>query len=676
MIPVRNKDIINANVGSNELVDSNPEKVEESLALIEDLKFFLATAPANWQENQVIRRYYLNNDEGFVSCVFWNNLYYITGTDIVRCCIYRMQKFGRQVIERKKFEEGIFSDLRNLKCGVDATLEMPKSEFLAFLYKNMCLKTQKKQKVFFWFSVPHDKLFADALERDLKREITGQSSTTTPISEPALSFCYSEKSGMSLYDQVLHHLDSQKTNISQISTTELPVNLNNSSPTLRRSDNDLFEQTGGIPQDESCKDISTECDPQKLIIENSDNDPVDETEYSINLDAQPSEILKGDVDEFPFEYFPVEIEYPQHDQNKILNTSCYDNEVEMLPMTLPLSASIYENPYIYEDLPNIPMSTLNNKYIHHSSYVPTNKGDSIPNSEFDVIDIKKQSKENEHKFSPPRLDSPQNLDTCDDFAEMSIPNSNTDFRQMNILQDNYMHLYGNAYPNMYLNGYPGVYPNGYTNSYTNGYINGYPSGYHLPMVSNGDMSFLADSYFSQYQMDDHNHEASMSHAQDLYLPHTMHSHHAGMSFPHNYRKPSASMYMNISPYTPKPPGPSINKNVPFNICLHPSSYYHRMGIHNQLRGFPSIQATSVPQPTSANRFFFNMSNRTNTPEKVMKPKIANKKSPAYKLSTMSTPVQHEHLEKKSETDAIQISETADLIESEHAQSTTHDDNNK
>ncbi|EGV60405.1 hypothetical protein CANTEDRAFT_127609, partial [Yamadazyma tenuis ATCC 10573] len=150
------------------------DEVKESLRLIEDLKFFLATAPANWQQNQVIRRYYLNPDEGFVSCIFWNNLYYITGTDIVRCIVYKFQQFGRKIIDRKKFEEGIFSDLRNLKTGTDAILEHPKSAFLDFLYKNNCLRTQKKQKVFFWFSVAHDKLMADALERDLRKEHAGQ----------------------------------------------------------------------------------------------------------------------------------------------------------------------------------------------------------------------------------------------------------------------------------------------------------------------------------------------------------------------------------------------------------------------------------------------------------------------------------------------------------------------
>jgi hypothetical protein len=38
------------------------------------------------------------------------------------------------------------------------------------------------------FSVPHDRLFLDALERDLKREKEGMATTTEIIGEPARSF--------------------------------------------------------------------------------------------------------------------------------------------------------------------------------------------------------------------------------------------------------------------------------------------------------------------------------------------------------------------------------------------------------------------------------------------------------------------------------------------------------
>ena len=129
-----------------------------------------------------------------------SNLFHISGTDIVRCLAFRFQAFGRPVKNSKKFEEGIFSDLRNLKSGTDASLEEPKSPFLDFLYKNNCIRTQKKQKVFYWYSVPHDRLFLDALERDLKREKMGQEATTVAVSEPALSFEFD--SSQSLFEQL------------------------------------------------------------------------------------------------------------------------------------------------------------------------------------------------------------------------------------------------------------------------------------------------------------------------------------------------------------------------------------------------------------------------------------------------------------------------------------------
>jgi len=165
---------------------------------VDELKYWLATAPANWDSDQNIQKFQLPNGE-CISCVLWNSLYHITGTDIVRSLVFRFQAFGRPVRNIKKFEEGVFSDLRNLKPGTDASLEEPKSEFLEMLYKNNCIRTQKKQKVFYWYSVPHDRLFLDALERDLKREKMNIEPTTVAVSEPALSFSFD--STQSLYDQ-------------------------------------------------------------------------------------------------------------------------------------------------------------------------------------------------------------------------------------------------------------------------------------------------------------------------------------------------------------------------------------------------------------------------------------------------------------------------------------------
>ncbi|KAI0830052.1 hypothetical protein BC628DRAFT_1416390 [Trametes gibbosa] len=199
----------------------------ELLEHLDRLKFFLATAPSRWNSDPsssssaglpfnpgmagmgvpaghphsahpALNRFLLPNQE-YVSCVLWGGLYHITGTDIVRALVFRFEAFGRPVRNMKKFEEGVFSDLRNLKPGVDACLEEPKSPFLDLLFKYQCIRTQKKQKVFYWFSVPHDRLFLDALERDLKREKMGHEPTTVVVGEPALSFSYDPK--RSLYEQ-------------------------------------------------------------------------------------------------------------------------------------------------------------------------------------------------------------------------------------------------------------------------------------------------------------------------------------------------------------------------------------------------------------------------------------------------------------------------------------------
>ncbi|CAN6609742.1 hypothetical protein TRVA0_004S01640 [Trichomonascus vanleenenianus] len=179
--------------------ESLANQYAKTLKELIELKIFLASAPANWDRSQNKKPFKLPSDE-IVHCVYWNNVFYITGTDIVRCLTYRFQAFGRNVVNKKKFEEGIFSDLRNLKCDTDAILEEPKSPFLDFLYRNNCVRTQKKQKVFHWYSVGHDRLFLDALERDLKKESLGRMASTQAVNEPALSFRYDSQ--QSLHDQL------------------------------------------------------------------------------------------------------------------------------------------------------------------------------------------------------------------------------------------------------------------------------------------------------------------------------------------------------------------------------------------------------------------------------------------------------------------------------------------
>lgn len=215
---------------SNEAQQSLPQDAQVALQQVDNLKYFLISAPVDWSPDSLIRRFLLPTGE-YVSCVLWNNLFHVSGTDIVRCLSFRFQAFGRPVKNPKKFEEGIFSDLRNLKSGTDASLEEPKSPFLDFLYKNNCIRTQKKQKVFYWYSVPHDRLFLDALERDLKREKMNQEATTKAVAEPALSFEFD--SSQSLFEQLTK---AQQASSSSFATANANAYSQSTSPVLRATD--------------------------------------------------------------------------------------------------------------------------------------------------------------------------------------------------------------------------------------------------------------------------------------------------------------------------------------------------------------------------------------------------------------------------------------------------------
>ncbi|KAI9837486.1 MAG: hypothetical protein M1819_007134 [Sarea resinae] len=215
---------------SNEAQQSLPQDAQVALQQVDNLKYFLISAPVDWTPDQYIRRFLLPTGE-YISCVLWNNLFHISGTDIVRCLSFRFQAFGRPVKNTKKFEEGIFSDLRNLKSGTDASLEEPKSAFLDFLYKNNCIRTQKKQKVFYWYSVPHDRLFLDALERDLKREKMGQEATTMAVNEPALSFEFD--CSQSLFEQLTK---AQQANSSSFAPNPSAAYSQSTSPVMRAMD--------------------------------------------------------------------------------------------------------------------------------------------------------------------------------------------------------------------------------------------------------------------------------------------------------------------------------------------------------------------------------------------------------------------------------------------------------
>ncbi|KAL1919233.1 uncharacterized protein VTP21DRAFT_1925 [Calcarisporiella thermophila] len=174
-------------ISSSRLVDYAASVAASTrLSQIAALRQFLATAPMAMDFSSPLYRYPLPMVDQDISCVFYRDAFYISSTDILRALVFRFAAFGRPVVNQKKFEEYVFSDLRNLRQGEDARVEEAGSEFLEQLLRAGCVRTLKKQKVYYWFSVPHDKLFFDVLERDLRRESNGLAPATVAVAEPAL----------------------------------------------------------------------------------------------------------------------------------------------------------------------------------------------------------------------------------------------------------------------------------------------------------------------------------------------------------------------------------------------------------------------------------------------------------------------------------------------------------
>ena len=108
---------------------------------LHDLQIFLNSVPALIHEEMQhlppdearmprIKCFQLPSGD-YISCVLWNSIFHITGTDVVRSLIFRFEITGRPVRNIKKFEQGIFSDLRNLKPGTASVMEEAQARRIA-----------------------------------------------------------------------------------------------------------------------------------------------------------------------------------------------------------------------------------------------------------------------------------------------------------------------------------------------------------------------------------------------------------------------------------------------------------------------------------------------------------------------------------------------------------------
>lgn len=158
------KDVGRLLLRSGEMSDASRRQLYTQLS--QDLLSFLENAVYGWQEGEECRRFSIFGD--CITCSHWEGMSLVSAIDVVKVvsAMYRLEHSGLSPKDRRRFEEAIISDLRNLKVGRDALLEPANSPLLNFLYRINSVRTHKRQKVYRWEAVDFEKLYRDACDRE------------------------------------------------------------------------------------------------------------------------------------------------------------------------------------------------------------------------------------------------------------------------------------------------------------------------------------------------------------------------------------------------------------------------------------------------------------------------------------------------------------------------------
>lgn len=127
-----------------------------------DLKKVLKTN--NYEKKTYSFNLCINDSNEFISSFYWKDEYYISGIDILKIIKFQLSLLNYRIIKTKKFEGYVFSILRNIKIF---NCETSNSELLGLMYIGNCIRTQKKQKIFYWNDFPHDQILYEFLEKGM-----------------------------------------------------------------------------------------------------------------------------------------------------------------------------------------------------------------------------------------------------------------------------------------------------------------------------------------------------------------------------------------------------------------------------------------------------------------------------------------------------------------------------
>jgi uncharacterized Zn-finger protein len=140
-----------------------------------DLKKVLKTN--NYEKKTVSFNLCSEDSNEFISSFYWNEDYYISVIDILKITKFQLKLLGYKIIKQKKFEGYIFSILRSIK---NFKCETSNSKLLNLMYIGNCIRTQKKQKIFYWNNFPHEEIFYEFLDKGMSTV----EKTEIPVQKP------------------------------------------------------------------------------------------------------------------------------------------------------------------------------------------------------------------------------------------------------------------------------------------------------------------------------------------------------------------------------------------------------------------------------------------------------------------------------------------------------------
>jgi transcription factor STE12 len=104
----------------------------------------------------------------------------MTSNDVLKILLFRLEIIGISLTPDmiRKLEVWMLSDLRRLKEGLHWKLEPANSELVLLLTTHKSFKIAKKQKIYHWWSIPHDEILYRCLFRMVKINAPSTSSAT------------------------------------------------------------------------------------------------------------------------------------------------------------------------------------------------------------------------------------------------------------------------------------------------------------------------------------------------------------------------------------------------------------------------------------------------------------------------------------------------------------------